>query len=88
MSYERRLDGLERRVSELDGGVECRACGYPVTDGSRAIQVVHRIIGVPDNFPPIRTCTDCGNQVNVRGQYVAHYKRIILEKRVEDDAPG
>ena len=86
MSHERRLDGLELRVSALDGGVECRACGYPVSDGSRGIQVVHRTLGVPDDFPPIPTCEDCGNQVNAHDRYVADYERIILEERTDDEA--
>ena len=88
MSHERRLGGLERRVSELDGGVECTTCGFPVTDGSRGIQLVHRTVGVPDDFPVIPVCSDCGNHVNTRGRYVAHYEIIILENRAGEDDAG
>ena len=85
MSHERLLDGLERRAMALDGGIECRVCGYPATDGSRGMQVVHRTVGIPDDFPVIPTCTRCGNQVNVHGRYVAQYERIVLERRPGDD---
>jgi hypothetical protein len=86
MSHERRLDGLERRVIKLDGGLECRTCGYPTTDGSRGIQIVRRTAGVPDDFPPIPTCTDCGNQIDTRSLYVAEFELIILESRNECDS--
>lgn len=64
MSHERRLAGLERRASELDGGIECRTCGYPTTDGSRGIQLVHRTVGIADTLPPFPVCADCGNRVH------------------------
>jgi hypothetical protein len=70
--------------SALDGGIECRTCGYPVTDGSRGIQLVHREIGAQDVLPPIPTCTDCGNQVNSHGRCVARYEIIILEEREDE----
>jgi len=70
----------ERRVSALDGGIECRTCGYPVTDGSHGIQLVRRELGKPDDFPPFPVCADCGHKVNSQGRYVARYKRIILER--------
>ena len=64
MSYERRLDGLERRVSDLDGGGECRTCGYPVSDGSRGIQLVPRLLAArgeshsaPGQRPPLQVGT-------------------------------
>jgi len=41
---------------------------------------VHRTVGIPDDFPVIPTCANCGNQVNTNGRYVVHYKRIILER--------
>lgn len=85
MSHERRLGGIERRVSELDGGIECRACGYPTTDRSRGIQVVHRTVGIPDDFPSFPVCANCGNYVDTHGRHVTEFERIVLEHRDGDD---
>jgi len=55
-----------------------------VTDGSRGVQVVHRVVGIPDDFPIIPTCANCGNYVDTRGRYVTKFERIVLEHREGD----
>jgi len=56
----------------------------PPLDGCELLDAISEACA-HDELLPIPACADCG-QVNAHGRYVAHYERIILEERAEEDA--